>query len=168
MVCSLTAPKPEFAEVADEVRRLLDETEAARAGLTFGVDADAAAFDKVAAAYKLPRANEPERNTRRAAIGRASMDAAREPLEVAHLCARLLDICTRLAEIGNPRVLSDVIVSAHLARAALLSAAANVEVNLPSIDDDPFCHEARKELEHLLDGRDAQVRLIVERVKHRT
>lgn len=168
MVCNLTLPKPEFAEVADEIKRLLDETEAARAGLEFGVEADAEAFGKVSAAYKLPRGSEAERTTRRAAIGSASLAAAHQPLEVARLCGRLLDVDSRLAEIGNPRVLSDVVVSAHLAQAALLSAAANVEVNLPSIGDVPFCEEARKELERLLDRHEAQVRVIIERVKRRT
>src|SRR5439155_6654354 len=119
MVCSLTLGKQEFAEVAAEIQRLLDETEAARAALEFGVEADAAAFGQVAAAYKLPRTTGAQQQARLAAIRQASLGAARAPLEAARVCARVLDVCSRLAEIGNPRVLTDVVVAAFLARAAL-------------------------------------------------
>jgi formiminotetrahydrofolate cyclodeaminase len=168
MVCNLTLGKQELADVGPEIQQLLEETEALRAGLEFGVDADAEAFGRLAAAYRMPRDNDAQRNARVSAIRRASIDAARAPLEVGRLCTRVLDICTRLAEIGNPRVLTDVVVAAFLARAALHSAAANVEVNLPSIKGDAFWDEARRELEHLLDGREAQVKTILARVSHRT
>jgi formiminotetrahydrofolate cyclodeaminase len=167
MVCNLTLGKAEFAAVADEVRTLLDESEATRAGLEFAVEADAAAYGQVAAAFKLPRAEQAQRETRTRAIRAASREASREPLETARLAARVLDVCTRLSEIGNPRVLSDTIVAAYLARTTLRSAAVNVEANLGSLAGDPFCEEARTELKHLLDGRDAQVALIVERAGKR-
>jgi formiminotetrahydrofolate cyclodeaminase len=167
MVCNLTLGKQEFAGVAADIQRLLDEAEAARAALEFSVEDDAVAFGKVMAAYRLPRATEAERQARVAAIRRACIGAARAPLEVAGVCARILDLCSRLAEIGSPRVLSDVVVAAFLARAALHGAAANVEVNLPSIKGDAFWDEARTELDHLLSGRNAQVETILARVSHR-
>jgi formiminotetrahydrofolate cyclodeaminase len=167
MVCHFTAGKPEFAEVAAEVAGILDEAEAARAALEFGVDSDAAAFGVVAKAYTLPRGTDAERRARTAAIRAASLGAARAPLEVARLAARVLDLCERLAEIGNPKVLSDVVVAAFLARAALHGAAANVKVNLPLIQGDAFGDEARAELDRLLQGRDAQVRTVVAKVSHR-
>jgi formiminotetrahydrofolate cyclodeaminase len=86
---------------------------------------------------------------------------------VARLNARVLDLCSRLVEICNPRVLSDVVVAAFLARAALHSAAANVEVNLPQLKGDAFWDEARAELDRLLEGRDAEVKVIVARAAHR-
>jgi formiminotetrahydrofolate cyclodeaminase len=64
-------------------------------------------------------------------------------------------------------VLSDVVVAAHLALAALHSAGANVEVNLPALRDDPFASEARTELKRLFEGRRAQVDVILARAKHR-
>src|SRR5437867_8739856 len=99
MVCNLTLGKDEFGDVASEIQRLLDESEAARAALEFGVEADAAAFEKVARAYKMPRASETQRQARRAAIRRGSVGAARAPLEVAQMCARTLGLCSRLAEL---------------------------------------------------------------------
>src|SRR3712207_5288399 len=65
MVCNFTTGKPEFAAVEDEVRKILDETEAARAALEFGVEADASAFDVVAKAYKLPRETDADKLRRR-------------------------------------------------------------------------------------------------------
>jgi formiminotetrahydrofolate cyclodeaminase len=161
-----TLDKPEFAAVADDVRRVLDESEAARGALAFGVEADADAFGQVARAYKLPRGTDAEKERRLEAIRTASLGAARAPLEVARLATGVLDLCERLAEIGNPRVLSDVVVAAHLARAALHSSACNVEVNLPQLKDDPFWDEARTQLDRLRDGRDSQVTVIVAKISH--
>ena len=167
MVCNFTVGKEEFAAVADQVQQILDETEAARAALTFGVEADAAAFGSVSRAYKLPRGTDAERRARLEAIRAASLGAARAPLEVMRLAARVLDLCERLAEIGNPRVLTDVVVSALLARAALQGAACNVEINLPQLKGDAFWDEARHELDHLMEGRDAQLKVILAKVSNR-
>jgi formiminotetrahydrofolate cyclodeaminase len=167
MVCCFTIGKEEFAAVEAETKKILDEAEAARAALEFGVESDAAAFGVLAGAYRLPRDTEAKRQARREAIRAASIGAARAPLEVVRLVARVLDLCDRLAEIGNPRVLSDVAVAACMARAALHSAACNVEVNLPQLRGDPFYDEARTELNRLLEGRDAQVKLIVTKVSKR-
>ena len=112
MVCNLTLGKEQFAGVADEVQRLLDDSEAARAALEYAVEADATAFSHVSAAYRLPRGDERERSARQTAIKKASAGAAREPLEVARVCASVLDMSTRLAEIGTNaprfRILTDL------------------------------------------------------------
>jgi formiminotetrahydrofolate cyclodeaminase len=167
MVCNLTLGKEEFADVAEQVERLLDDSEAARAALEFGVEADSEAFGLVAAAYRLPRGTEEEKKKRRAAIRAGSVKAAEVPLEAARVCSAALLTCARVAELGNPRVLSDVAVAAQLLRAALYSSLANVEVNLDALKQDPFVAEARIEVARLRQGRDAEVELILTRIKHR-
>jgi formiminotetrahydrofolate cyclodeaminase len=157
MVCQLTLGKPEYAAVAAETQRLLDESEAARAALAFAIEADAGAYGRVVAAYRLPRSTDQERSRRKRAIHDATMEATREPLDAARVCGQVLDLCEQLIKIGNPRLLSDVVVAALLARAALEGAAANVEVNLPTLGDDPFAAEARAELAHLRQGREGQL-----------
>src|SRR5688572_28865736 len=83
MVCQLTLGKPEFAAVAAETQRLLDESEAARAALEFAIEADAGAYGRVMAAYRLPRSTDQERSRRKRAIHVATMEATREPLDAA-------------------------------------------------------------------------------------
>jgi methenyltetrahydrofolate cyclohydrolase len=165
MVCQLTLGKQEFAAVAAEAQRLLDESEAARAALEFAIEADAGAYTRVVAAYRLPRSTDQERARRKHAIHEATIEATREPLEAARVSGRVLDLCEKLVDASNPRVRSDIAVGALLARAALEGAATNVEINLPALGDDPLAGEARTELTHLRAGRDAQLARILERTR---
>jgi formiminotetrahydrofolate cyclodeaminase len=48
--------------------------------------------------------------------------------------------------------LSDVVVGRHLLLAGLLSAKANVEVNLAGITDEAFCREKRGPMQQALAG----------------
>ncbi len=48
---------------------------------------------------------------------------------------RILTELAALRPIGNPNLVSDVDVATHLARAALQSAAINVRVNIPMVDE---------------------------------
>ncbi|CAA9217160.1 MAG: Formiminotetrahydrofolate cyclodeaminase [uncultured Corynebacteriales bacterium] len=98
-------------------------------------DEDAEVFTAVLAAYKLPRADEAEKAARRSAIDLALVGAARVPLEVATVAAEVVRLCTGIAPLSNPNVLSDVAVSAAAARAAVDSSVVNVEVNLALIKD---------------------------------
>ena len=43
----------------------------------------------------------------------------------------------------------------------------NVEINLPQLKGDAFWDEARHELDHLMEGRDAQVKVILAKVSNR-
>ncbi|MCC7104940.1 MAG: cyclodeaminase/cyclohydrolase family protein [Chloroflexi bacterium] len=167
MVCRFTIGRDEFAAVQDEVEQLLTESEAARAALELAAEQDAAAYGRVVAARRLPRASEQEKAARAHAIRTATLEAAEEPLEAARVAARLLDTCSRLAELGNPRVLSDVEVGAMLALVALRGAVVNVEANLPGLGDDPFVVVARTEVAHLLDARESQVEALRARIRHR-
>jgi formiminotetrahydrofolate cyclodeaminase len=98
-------------------------------------DEDAEVFTAVMAAYKLPRGTDGEKATRRSAIDTALVGAARVPLEVATVAAEVVRLCTGIAPLSNPNVLSDVAVSAAAARCAVDSSVVNVEVNLASLKD---------------------------------
>lgn len=104
---------------------------------------DAAAFDAVRAAYRLPRETEEEKATRSAAIQAALVRAARVPLANAERAAAALELAGRLEGRSNPNCVSDLICARELARAALAGCLANVEINLSGIRDG----EARAELE---------------------
>jgi len=66
------------------------------------------------------------------------------PFELFKRCLATLPHADRLEKIGNPTMLSDVIVGRYLLVAGLMSAMANVEVNLASIDDAEFCKAKRE------------------------
>src|SRR5437773_11595290 len=66
MVCQLTVGRPRFAAVEDQVRALLDELAQCRRDLLALADADADAYGEVAAAYRLPRGTDAEKEARTA------------------------------------------------------------------------------------------------------
>ena len=96
-------------------------------------DADAAAFDAVVDAFKLPKSNEEEKDVRREAIRAATLGAAEVPFETAeHACA-LLPHVLAMAERGNSNAASDAGVASLMATAAAKGAVFNVIINLNSL-----------------------------------
>ncbi len=130
MVCVYTLGRKKFADVEDQVRGLAERFAQADAMLRALVDADADAYGKLSAAFKLRR-DDPNREE---AVRRAAEPAALTPLTTAGLCRSLLGDLERLASIGNPNLASDVRAAVHFAKAGLMAAAENVRVNLPLLD----------------------------------
>jgi methenyltetrahydrofolate cyclohydrolase len=119
----------------DALRSTVDRAAALRRRSADLADEDAEVFTAVMAAYKLPRGDDAEKAARRTAIDTALVGAARVPLEVATVAAEVVRLCTAIAPLSNPNVLSDVAVSAAAARAAVDSSVVNVEVNLAMLKD---------------------------------
>ena len=161
MACNLTLGRDKFADVEPQIRGVLERSEELRAYLRSGVPADAAAFEAVMAAYRLPRGSEAEQARRSAAIQEATREAALPPLEVAERCASVLSLADELVPICNPNGVSDVAVAALLAGTAIEEAAANVEINLRSIDDERFVTDLRQRLAPLRLGRQERVEEVV-------
>lgn len=97
---------------------------------------DSAAFDEVMAAFRMPKGDDNQINLRRVEIRRATLEAARTPLETARLAFQLLCSLPELAVHGNGNAVSDVGVASLLASAACKGALMNVEINLSSLPDD--------------------------------
>ncbi|HXL94720.1 MAG TPA: cyclodeaminase/cyclohydrolase family protein [Streptosporangiaceae bacterium] len=96
---------------------------------------DAAAFSAVAAAYRMPRDSAQEQADRSAAIAAALAGAAGPPVSVMHAALRLTALAAELAPLCNPSVVTDVGAAAAAARAAAVTSALNIEVNLKGITD---------------------------------
>jgi formiminotetrahydrofolate cyclodeaminase len=135
MTANLTIGRPKSADVEDRARGIETRARELRQRLAQLADADAAAFEQVSAAYKRPRLDEAHNAARSAAIQSALQVAASVPLETARVCAEVLEVAEAAAPILNVAVISDVLVGAVLAQAAVHSAALNVEVNLVAMTD---------------------------------
>ncbi|BCX88885.1 methenyltetrahydrofolate cyclohydrolase [Methylomarinovum tepidoasis] len=153
MVASLTVGKPRYRAVEAEMQALQAQAAELRQRLLAAIEADVAAFDRVMAAYRLPK-DDPNRSE---AIQAALKGATDVPLACARLCVAVIDLCHEAAAKGNPNVLSDAGVGVLAAQAALKSCAINVTVNLNAIRDPAFVAERREELEALLAGKDREV-----------
>jgi len=68
MVARLTIGKKKYESVKDQMWALIEQAETLRAELTAAVDEDAAAFEAVMAAFKLPKDTEEQQAARNAAV----------------------------------------------------------------------------------------------------
>jgi formiminotetrahydrofolate cyclodeaminase len=150
MVCNLTIGKKNYAEVEGEMRSVLHDAEALRQRLADMVAEDIAAFNGLMAAYGLPKLSDEDKAARGAAIQHALRAATEAPLACARACADVIKLSMRAAEVGNRNVISDAGVGALAAQAALRSAALNVDINVPSLQDAVFAQACRNEIASLL------------------
>lgn len=157
MVCNLTIGKPRYAEVEEEMRAALDRTEALRQELQALAEEDVVVFNRLTAAYKLPRVTDADTAIRRDAIQAALRRATEVPLRTARAAAALLPLCPAIAERGNVLAVSDAGVAVHLAHAAVRSALLNVTTNLRTLEDRRFAREVQAEAERLSSGLAAEV-----------
>jgi formiminotetrahydrofolate cyclodeaminase len=151
MVAGLTVGRERYAAHDAEMRSLLAQSDALRQELFALMDADAAAYTAVMAAYKLPKDTETQKAERGATIQAALRGAAETPLAAAAACADVLRLTVRAAAHGNRNAASDAAVSALMAHAGLRGAARNVLINLKSIDDEAFCRAAETRVADLLE-----------------
>ena len=98
------------------------------------VEDDAAAYEAVVAARRLPRTSDLERAQRAAAVGAALARATAVPLEIAEACLVVLRAGARALAHGNPNAAADVRTALALAHAALEGAAGNVRANADAAD----------------------------------
>jgi len=150
MVCNLTIGKKNYAEVEPEMRAVLHDAEGLRQRLADMVAEDIAAFNGLMAAYGLPKLTDEDKAARGAAIQHALRAATEAPLACARACAEVIKLSMRAAEVGNRNVISDAGVGALAAQAALRSAALNVDINVPSLQDQVFAKACRDEMDALL------------------
>lgn len=142
MVCELTVGRPEYEEVDPVARQMGAAAGELRVALLDAAQEDAAAYDLVAEARRLPRHTDEEKAARKSAIAEASVAATEVPLRVVRLALDVLDVAARMAPIGNRNAVSDAGVAALFAAAAARGAALNVAINLPALPED---HSLRRE-----------------------
>jgi glutamate formiminotransferase/formiminotetrahydrofolate cyclodeaminase len=131
MVARLTIGRKAYAAVEAEARAVLADAEQLRAELRRLVDEDAAAYEGVSRAYKIPK-SDPRRAQ---AIDDALLAAAKPPAEVVRRASRLLALAQTMEQIGNKNAVSDARVAGMLAKTAIDGATENVNVNLAGMSD---------------------------------
>jgi len=161
MVVELTVGRPEAAESESLLDEIGDSSRRLRAKLMELAENDAAAYDAVIRARRLPRDSDAEVAIRTRAVDEATREATRVPLATAAAGAAVLELAERIAPIGNRNAISDVGAGALLAAAAVRGAALNVRINVPYLAaDDPLAADATAELDRLLASADERERRI--------
>lgn len=159
MVVALTANRPAAAGSEQILDEIGSEAVAAQSELLRLAELDAAAYDAVIRARRLPKDTDLERQSRDTQVHQATREATLAPLETVRRAADVLGLAERLAPIGNRNAVSDVGVGALLAVTAMRGATLNVRINVPYLaDDDPLREEAAGQLHALLDRIDERER----------
>jgi len=160
----MVAGLPKSRTNADVERTTLDACRATltelRAALARAADDDAAAFDAVMAAYRLPKATDEDKAARKAAIARAMRGATEAPRTTLGLCVQALACGVTVAQHGNPSASSDVRVAAQLLKAAAAGAAANIRINLDGMTDTGYRDATAVAMAEALREADASVEAI--------
>jgi formiminotetrahydrofolate cyclodeaminase len=152
MVASLSEGRPKYAQHGSlhASSRVVGERLATR--FLDLADDDAEAYARYSAAMKLPKETDDERAARRTALSAAARGAAEVPLATVEACLELVAAAESLVGRSNVNASSDLDVAALLAEAAARGAAANVLVNLPSVDDESWAGETTARVMGLLDS----------------
>ena len=141
MVDNLTVGKKGYEAVQPEMEELQAKAEAIRKRMLELSQADADVFNIFMNALGLPKNTDEEKAARTAAIQQAYKDAAMVPFEIGELANQIFDLAELASRKGNQNLITDGIIAAINARAAVKSAFLNVRINLSGIKDESFVAE---------------------------
>ena len=113
------------------------------------VDEDTAAFDRIMAAFGMPKGSEEEKAVRAQAIEDATLYASQVPLRTMKASFKVFELARAMAAEGNPNSVSDAGVGALAARSAVLGGCLNVKINAVGLKDKAKAAELIAEAESL-------------------
>ena len=138
MVANLTFGKKGYEEVQSDMETLQTKAEAIRNRMLELSQADADVFNIFMNALGLPKNTDEEKVARTAAIQQAYKDAAMVPFKIGELAYQIFDLAELASRKGNQNLITDGIIAAINARAAVKAAFLNVRINLSGIKDEAF------------------------------
>ena len=160
MVANLTFGKKGYEEVQSEMEELQTKAEAIRNRMLELSQADAGVFNIFMNALGLPKNTDEEKVARTAAIQHAYKDAAMVPFEIGELAYQIFDLAELASRKGNQNLITDGIIAAINARAAVKAAFLNVRINLSGIKDEAFVANVTAKMnaiEQNLDAKEAAI-----------
>lgn len=168
MVFSLTVGKKIYNEYDDEKKKLIDDSLAEAKILKDRflnlIDEDTKEFNKLMAAFKLPKATDEEKAIRSQKIQEGYKGATEVPLTTARETMKIFDLLKVASEFGNPNAVSDAGVGAMIAMTGLEGAVMNVKINLSSIKDKNFVNRVSDECEMLVKKANEKKEVILKEV----
>lgn len=129
MVINLTLGKKKYADVEEEMQRLLVKLEEIKKEFLRLADEDARVFAPLAAAYGLPSGTEEEKKHKEAVLETHLLSASLVPKAVMEQALEAIAVMDILAHKGSRLAVSDVGVGVSFLRSALLGAKMNVSIN---------------------------------------
>ncbi len=135
MVANLSAHKPGWDDRWQLFSNWAEKGQHFKDQLLRMVDEDTAAFNKIMAAFGLPKSTEEEKLERTRIIQEATTYATEVPLQVMKICYNSMEVIEAMAQLGNPNSITDAGVGAICASAAVSGAFLNVKINASGLTD---------------------------------
>jgi glutamate formiminotransferase/formiminotetrahydrofolate cyclodeaminase len=161
MVANLSAHKRGWDHRWEEFSRYAERGKEIGVALLKCVDRDAEAFNRVMAAYKMPKSTEAEKFRKQEALQTAVRMAIEVPSEVMLRAHEVIELAAVMAREGIPQSVTDAAVGAICARAAIEGALLNVKVNAAGCSDRSFSEKTLAEGEALAaSARKAEAKIL--------
>ena len=160
MVANLTFGKKGYEAVQSEMEALQAKAQAIRERMLELSQADADVFNIFMNALGLPKNTDEEKAIRTAAIQQAYKDAAMVPFEIGELANQIFDLAELASQKGNQNLITDGIIAAINARAAVKAAFLDVRINLSGIKDENFVSDVSAKMQAIekdLDAKEAAI-----------
>ena len=151
MVANLSAHKPGWDDKWKYYSEWAEKGQVHKNELLYLVDEDTKAFNKIIAAFRLPKNTEQEVNDRKFAIEAATKEATRVPFRVMETAYNSMEVMLEMAETGLQNSLSDAGVGALCARTAVIGAYYNVRINAKDIKDKAFASKILNDAKSVYD-----------------
>lgn len=165
MVANLSSHKPGWDDRWEEFSQWAEQGLAIEQELLRLVDEDTEAFNKIMAAFGMPKATDEDKRLRAEAIEKATLFAAQVPLQTMKTSMKVFALCKAMVEKGNPNSVSDAGVGALAARSAVLGAGMNVKINASSLKDKAAAQALVEEAQALINQAKAEEQAIVDMVE---
>lgn len=145
LVAKLTAGKPGYEPMTEEMERLAERARVLEEQLLTGLDQELAAFNKLVEAMGLPGEGAGPGEMRRACIQIAAKGYAQVPLQLGALASEVVGLGASAVRYGNRQVVADGGTGWLAALAAWKAASLHVLVNLNGAPShEPWVIEARQ------------------------
>jgi len=145
MVANLSAHKRGWDDRWEEFSIWAERGQTHIDRLLYLVDEDTQSFNRIMAAFQLPKGTDEELAARKEAIQAATKYAIEIPLEVMQTCYKSMEVMEAMAKFGNPNSITDAGVGALCARTGVLGAFMNVKINCGDCDDKDFVQKVLAE-----------------------
>ncbi len=151
MVAALSHEKKGYLEKREMMENVGEKTQKIKDRLSFLIDEDTNAFNKVMAANRISATTTEEIVEKERLVLNANKYAAEIPLEVAETSFKIFELAELMVNEGNPNSVSDVGVAGGAAFTAVRGACLNVLINLDGVgSDQKFVNDMKTRVEKLL------------------
>ena len=146
MVGNLTLGKKKYQDVEEDIKELLQKSEAIIENLNRLVSKDAEVFYPLSQAYGLPSGTEEEKQKKEEVLQEVLVEASKVPLEIARMCLEAILLHEEYGKKGTRIAISDVGVGVIFCKAALQGAKLNVLINTKMMKDEALKNKIESEL----------------------